>query len=471
MARSEAIRHAFNRGLISPLALARVDLKRSALSAEIQSNWMPRTLGSMMLRAGFGYIGATLDNNPAQYIEFVRSLSAMHLLEFTTGFMRVWTSDALLTRPAVTSAVVNGTFAATLANWTDNDEAGAVSAWISAGNAGFTGNGTAAAIRDQVVTVAGANIGVEHALRVVVNRGPITIRVGTSTADDSYVNETTLGTGQHSLAFTPTGDFNIRFLSRLKRVVILGSCTIEAAGVMALPSPYVTASDLDNIRADTDSLSVDVLFVGCSSFQQRRIERRGSGRSWSIALYQPEDGPFRLANTGTGTMTPSVISGNGTLTSSVPFFRSTHVGALFTVDSIGQIVTANLALLNDVTNSIRVTGITTDRSFTIVLSGVTLGRTLVLQRSFDNATWVDVAGKSWVADTTEAYADGLDNQIVYYRLKLTVLGAGRRHGRHTLHHHGQHHRGGQGDRIHQQHGGGHRNPHRFRRHHRQRCMG
>lgn len=48
---------AFNRGIISPLALARTDIERLALSAEVQTNWMPRLLSSMMLRPGLGYIG------------------------------------------------------------------------------------------------------------------------------------------------------------------------------------------------------------------------------------------------------------------------------------------------------------------------------------------------------------------------------------------------------------------------------
>ena len=41
---------AFNRGRISRLALARTDFARTQFSAEIQTNWMPRALGSMMLR-------------------------------------------------------------------------------------------------------------------------------------------------------------------------------------------------------------------------------------------------------------------------------------------------------------------------------------------------------------------------------------------------------------------------------------
>lgn len=423
MARSEAVRHAFNRGIISPLALARVDLKRSALSAETQSNWMPRALGSMMLRPGMKYIGATASNNAAQCVEFVRSLSAMHILEFTNAAMRIWTNDALLTRVAVSSAVVNGDFTANLGSWTDNDDVGGTSAWVTGGYMGLTGNGTAGAIRDQSINVAVADQGKVHALRIVIQRGPVILRVGPTVGTDDYINEVELGTGTHSLAFTAAAaTFNIRFLSRLKRIVLVDSCNVEAAGVVSVTSPYL-AANLDNIRADLDSQSVDVLFVGCAALQQRRVERRNSGLSWSIVLYQPPDGPFRNTNTTTQTMTPSVLSGNGTLTSSIAFFRSSHVGALMQVESIGQTVTGNLALINDATNSIRVTGITTDRAFTIVLSGMTAGRTVILQRSFDNATWTAVAGLTWTTDVTQSYTDGLDNQIVYYRLLLSVVGA------------------------------------------------
>lgn len=421
MARQELVRYAFNRGVISPLALARVDLKRAAFSAEQQENWMPRTLGPMMLRPGLGYIGASYVNNLARHIEFVRSLASMHILEFTNAIMRVWTNDALITRVTTSAAVANGGFPANLGSWTDNDEAGGTSAWVTGGYMGLTGNGTAAAIRDQVVLI-GAYAGVEHALRVIVQRGPVIIRVGSAAGLDDYVEEATLGTGTHSLSFTPAVDFNIRFMSRLERQVLVDSVAVEAAGVVTLPSPYQTA-DLDNIRGGTDSLSVDVMFVGCTGYQPRRIERRNSGRSWSVVLYAPDDGPYRIENTSTQTMTPSVLTGNGTLTSSLPFFKTGHVGALFRVGSTGQTVTKSMAALNDATNSIRVIGILTDRTITISLVGMTAGRTVILQYSTDDATWIAVSGKSWTADTNEGYTDGLNNQIIYYRLICTVVGA------------------------------------------------
>ena len=315
MARNEIVRYAFNRGVISPLAVSRTDLKRAALSAETQENWMPRSLGSMMLRPGLGYIGASASNNPARLIDFVRSITNTHLMEFTNALLRIWTNDVLVTRVSVATAVTDGAFstdASTNAAWTDNDEAGGVSAWspVSAGvaNLGLIGNGTAASIRDQQVTVAAGDINKEHALRIIIDRGPVIVRIGSTLGGDEYINQVTLYTGAHSLTFTPAGNFYIRFLSRVKRVVYVRSCNVEAAGVMTLPSPYLTA-DMNNIRANSESLSVDVQFVACTGYQQRRIERRDSGRSWSIILYQVDDGPFRADNVSTHTMRPSVIAG------------------------------------------------------------------------------------------------------------------------------------------------------------------
>lgn len=411
---------AFNRGLVSALGLSRQDVKRIALSAETQTNWMPTVLGSMSIRPGMGYLGATKSNAAAKMLEFVFSVSDKALLELTALAMRIWVSDALVTRASVSTSVANGNFDANLGSWTDNDESGGVSAWVTGGYMGLTGTGTNAAIRDQTITVAVADQNVEHGLRIVVQRGPVTLRVGSTSGGDEYITETTLYTGVHSLALTPTGNFYIRFLSRHKRQVLVDSCNVEAAGVVELTTPW-TASDLDLVRADQ---SADVIFVACYGFQQRRIERR-STRSWSVVLYQSDDGPFRTQNTGPGTMVASVLSGNGTLTSSIAFFRSTHVGALFSVTSTGQTVTKSMGVLNDATASIEVTGVTTDRAFTIVLSGLTAtGNTVILQRSFDNAVWAAVSGKSWTIDTTESYTDGLDNQIVYYRLLCSVYAAG-----------------------------------------------
>lgn len=409
---------AMNRGLVSRLSLGRGDLKRMAVAADIFVNYMPRVLGSMMVRAGMGYLGSTKSDAAARYLPFVFSASQKALLEFTDSVMRVWVNDSPVTRVAVSTAVTNGNFTTDLASWTDSDEAGGTSQWASPGYMQLNGNGTAAARRDQTLTVAAADLNKEHALNITIARGPVTLTVGTSAGDGTYVAETELGTGVHSLAFTPTGNVFIRFSSRLIRTVYVDSCNIAAAGVMELTSPYPAAA-LGTIRSDQ---SGDVVYLANNGYQQRKVERR-STTSWSIVLYQPNDGPFRVQNVSATTMTPSVLNGNGTLTASVPTFKSTHVGALFAVTSTGQTVTKSMTAALDATTGLEVTGVGTDRTVTIIISGMTAGRTVILQRSFDNSIWTAVSGKSWTADTTEAYVDGLDNQTPYYRLLCSVVGA------------------------------------------------
>jgi hypothetical protein len=407
---------AFNRGRISRLALARTDIKRTALSADVMTNWMPRVLGSMMLRPGLGYLGAI----PAapRFIPFVFATTDTALLEITASGMRVWISDALMSRSAVSSATANGNFDSNLTSWTDNDEAGGTSAWVTGGYMGLTGNGTAAAIRDQVVTVGASDQNVEHALRIVIQRGPVVLRVGTAAGLDDYISETELGTGTHSLALTPTGNFNIRFMSRLKRQVLVDSCNVEGSGVVSITTPWA-AGDLSKLRYDQ---SADVVEVACSGYQQRKIERRTT-RSWSVVRYQSNDGPLRVENVGPITITPSALSGNITLTASAALFKSTQApsanndGSVFRISSSGQAVSATITAENTFTNAILVEGVDTQRIFTVTVdedaagaAGFTLQRSLVS----DTGPWTDLAG--YTADTVVPVDDGLDNQLAYYRL-------------------------------------------------------
>lgn len=410
MPRENATLLAFNRGIVSPLALARTDISRLELMAEAQTNWMPRALGSMMLRPGWEYKTSTHGNAAARYLPFVFSTDDTALIEFTTGIMRVLVSETPITRSSVSTAVANSGFDSDVASWTDNDESGATSAWVTGGYLGLTGNGTNYAIRDQQVTVAAGDQGTEHALRIVIERGPVVCRVGSTSGGDEYISETTLDTGEHSLAFTPTGDFYIRFQSLHKRQVLVDSCTVESSGIMTLTSPY-TATDLQNIRADQ---SADIIFLACAGFQQYKIERRGT-RSWSLVKYYADDGPFLTTNTSPLTMTPSALTGNITLTASKNYFKSTNVGSLMRVTSTGQTVTASVTAENQFTNAIRVTGVDSTRVFTITRSGTWVA-TVTLQRSFDSESgpWEDVT--TYTTNATISYDDTLDNQIIWYRI-------------------------------------------------------
>lgn len=398
---------AFNRGVVSPLALARVDLKRLALSAEEQTNWMPRSLGSMMLRPGLAYIGSTKSDATAKHIPFIFSTTDTAIIELTDEVLRVRVSESVVTRGSVSSAVTNGNFTSNITSWTDADESGAASTWHASGYAQLVGTGFNSAILRQEVTVGVGDQNDEHALRIVVVRGKCTLRVGSSAGGQQYIADTALGVGTHSVAFTPTGNFHIQIANRAVAATLVDSVNVEAAGAMELPTPWQD-TDLSKIRWDQ---SGDVVFVACSGYQQRRIERR-STRSWSIVLYQPEDGPFRIINTSTITLTPSAITGDITLTASKALFRSTHVGALFRIESVGQLVELDISGDNQFTGHIKITG--TDRVFSIVKDG-TWSATLTLQRSVSEpGSWVDVATYTTAGTTT--YNDGLTNQVIYYRI-------------------------------------------------------
>lgn len=413
MGRQNTALVAFNRGLVSRLGLARADIKRVAMSAETMENLMPRVLGSMMLRPGLQYLGSTCDDNAALQIPFVFSISDKAAIELTDQVMRIWVDDELIERPYVTSAVTNGNFDANLGSWTDADEAGATSAWVTGGYMGLTGTGTASAIRRQQVTVAAGSQNVEHALRINIARGPVTLRVGSTSGGDEYISQTELGPGVHSLAFTPTGDFYIQFQSAYERLMLVSDCNVEGPGVLEIPSPW-TEARLHLVRWDQ---SGDIVYVACDGQQQRQIERRDT-TSWSIVFYLPTDGPFRTENTSPITLTASAISGNITVTASAPLFKTTQNGALFSITSVGQTVTSSITAQNTFTNEIRITGVDSSRIYTVIISGLTgTGSTVTLQRSLDEpGNWEDVPASSWTADTTQTIDDSLDNQIVYYRI-------------------------------------------------------
>lgn len=416
MARENVSLLCFNRGVISELALARTDLPRTALSASEQTNWMPRTLGSMMLRPGTEYIGGMYQNHTARLIPFIFAADDCALIELTSGILRVWVDDAIVTRPSVSATVSNGTFDTDLSGWSDSSDAGASSAWVSGGYLGLTGTGTGSAERRQQVVVAAEDEGVEHALRIVVSRGPVRLRVGSTATRDDFVSETTLGQGYHSIAFTPTGsDFWIQLLNEKKAVSLVTSVEVEAAGEITLPTSWAS-TELPLLRWDQ---SGDVVYVACEGEQQYKIERR-SATSWSIVRYMPNDGPFFTYNQGGIKLTPSGLSGNITITSSGRFFKEEHVRALFRIDSIGQRVEESFVAEDTWSGDIRITGIGDSRKFSIVRSG-TWSATLTLQRSIgESGAWSDVT--TYTSNGTTTYDDELDNMVVFYRIGVKTGG-------------------------------------------------
>jgi len=424
---------AFNRGIVSPLALSRVDLKRLQLSAEEQTNWMPRAMGPMMLRPGLRYIASTRSDAASKSLEFVYSSSDTALVELTDSTMRVLIDDVVIRRPAVTSKFnrwdgaafisssdITSSFvdATDVSYWRDNDESGGTSAFASGGYLSLTGNGTASAIRDRSIAVVETNV--EHSLQIVVARGSVVLRVGSTQGAEDYLTDRTLRQGYHSISVTPTGSTMFVRLSNSRDVAsLVDSVTLgQAAADMEITTPWL-AADLQYVRWTRIN---DVIFVACAGRAQKRIERQGSDspRSWSVVDYLADDGPFRDLNTGPVRIKGSALTGDITLTAERDFFKSTHVGALFSLPSAGQEVTRNILAEDTWSNPIRVTGVGASRSFIVHITSSTFtGTTTVrIQRSVaEPGDWTDVSGWAWTANVgPSSLADGLDNQIIYYRI-------------------------------------------------------
>ena len=419
MARDLGPLNSFNRGIISPLALARLDVERVRMSAATQTNFMPRVLGSMMLRPGTEYVSET--DSEAFFIPFVFSKDDTALIELSGGdTVRVWVNERHIIRASVSTAITNGGFETDLTGWTDADDAGATSAWSSTGGDGgsggfmkLTGTGFASAIRRQTLTIAAEDQNVEHAINITVDSGPVRLRIGSTSGGEEYVTETELWTGYHSISFTPTGaNVYLQFSSVRKHSSYIGSVSMNTGTTMVLTGPWA-AADLPLLRW---SQSADVVFIACQGYPEYRIERR-STTSWSIVRNEPEDGPWRSENLGPTSLTPSASTGDITLTASRNLFKSGHKGALFRIESVGQYVTQVASGANQWTNEIRVSGNgVTQRRFTITITGTWSG-TVTLQRSVaEPGAWVDVT--TYTGNTTVNYDDGLDDQIIYYRIGI-----------------------------------------------------
>ena len=615
MARQNISLLAFNRGIISPKALARVDLERTPLSAEVMTNWLPKTQGAMRLRPGTKHLGSSYNDSGAQYLEFVAATDDVALVELTHQKMRIWIDDELLGRPlvdttltltdtgwsdastggavsssptdviplfwgsyisgtadvsassdndffgtgtqglahhaadnddftqwedtgvgnntlpswwnidfgtvvanrkAITSYSIRagmlasdidnapkkwrlltgnfdtGTYATDTGKWTLEDTQGSESSWaiserrtytpagadtgtiearrhwrlyfVSNNNSAdrliiseiemFTGAaaqqvksegarrifnacsiGSLARLRKQVIVDTG-DLDVEHSLVIYIERGPIILRIGSTTGDDDYITETALGTGYHNLAFTPSGNFNITLQHDGLVDRIVGSLTIGDSGTVEVQTD-LDAENLDDVRYDQ---SADVVYVDADGVKTHKIERRGTGRSWSWVELNPDNGPFLPAASSSAKISINKRYGNAQLKSHIPFFRPTHVGSLFRLFHNGQSGIWNLGAKDEVTDAVEVTGIgdtgtpsvNSERRVVVSVTGTWSGSASV-ERSFDGPDFgFHLATPDFMAlesatdsGTFTRTVDDKDNNIhVWYRVKIFSYSSG-----------------------------------------------
>ena len=436
MSIGEKVLLAFNRGVISKRGLARQDLDRMAMSAETQSNFVPRVLGSMMLRPGQKFIDTMFEDlNLVRQMPFVFGVDDTALLEFGVGsYLRIRIDDVLLERVAVIATVTDAVFNVALGvgvnDWQDDSDPGATaeSGPLAAvpNVLNLDGTGDEWAKVTQRVEVDAGETTVEHALFVNVNTEFCRLRVGTTVNDDNLVSETQLGKGSHNIAFIPDQDhFFIELANDRNYRVIVASCGIASAGPVTLGTGWSTE---DQVRAVRWAQSGDVIWAISRDLNMKRIERRGDGdsfgRSWSIVDYGPEDGPFQALNVSATTVSVSAIEGDITITSTEPIFEQTMgasifgAGILLRAESSGQVVTEDVTGDPQFSEPIRVTGNGEARRFGIIIENIPPGSgTITVQFSIgsDTGPWNDLSPQ-YTTNTNTSFLDEQDGQIIFYRI-------------------------------------------------------
>lgn len=382
---------AFNHGEVSKSALGRIDQQAMRLAAEEQINWQPSVLGPMTLRAGLGYLFSTHGDAAMRPIPFVFGVDDTAILMLTDQLMEVSVSDAKITAPSVATTIANGDFSSAT-GWTLSAIPSTAEAAISGGLLQLHSEPLGgSAYAERAVTVGAPDQNVVHRLRIVVTRGPVTFQVGSTSGAEDYFERTSLGTGTHSIAFTPTGaTFYPRMSTTTRTTKNIDSIQVEGAGTFSIPAPWL-AADLPYVRFIQ---SGDVVYADCEGYQQRQIERRDNG-SWSIVLYEQTGGPYadKPSWATEVIMQPNQHNaGNGTIDTASTYFKSTHVNSLINIDCTGQQRLELLGAANEYSQPIQIEGVTTaDRQFAYTISGSWVG-TVTYQRSVisDTEGFVDI---------------------------------------------------------------------------------
>lgn len=251
-----------------------------------------------------------------------------------------------------------------------------------------------------------------------ITRNPLVLRVGSAAGGQDIVSELLYEPGVHTISFTPdAATYYFEFELR-----VVGKATMEnfarvAASDFEIATPW--AADFNKLRMHQ---SLNVVYMTHSEYESRVLERRGD-TSWTLRYLRPDDGPFGLINATDITMTASAQTGEVTITASQPAFTTNDLGSLLRLTHAGQFETAALGAAEDATDTIRVSGIEASRVFRYTISGTWTG-TVVLERAIGNEVNFETVATHSGNVTNTAYDDELDNQIAFYRLRMSAYTSG-----------------------------------------------
>lgn len=335
----------FNAGELTPRLAARTDFAKYPAGLETCVNLIPLAEGGLMRRAGTRYVAEEKSSSvKGRLYPFQFSDIDSHALEFGDGVIRFYRHQGQIVAADTDASISNGTFTSNINDWDDvSTGSGSIAHDSTNGrlslDPGGTG-GTDIGWAEQDVSVGAAYDTNVHVLKFRVIGAPsdrIELRIGTSTGDNSIVDDVEFEVGYHCHSFTP-GDGNntiyIQFRNRgdfRDKVVQIDDVSLIDDGPVEIDAPWAEA-DLYDISG---SQSANFLYVFHKTTPTHRLVRNGL-RSWSLIEVAWVDGPWLDENVTATTLTPSAATGLGinlTLSSTVGVnddqgWLSTDVGRL-----------------------------------------------------------------------------------------------------------------------------------------------
>ena len=157
-------------------------------------------------------------------------------------------------------------------------------------------------------------------------QGAATRRVGTQFIAE--VKDSSKKTRLIPFEFSTTQTYVLEFGNQYMRVYKDKGQVLSGGSPFEISTPYLEAELFELKFAQ----SADVLFICHPNHAVRKLSRTGH-TSWTLTEVEFTNGPYLAINTTATTLTPSVTTGNGTLTASASLFANTDVGRLVSLSN------------------------------------------------------------------------------------------------------------------------------------------
>ena len=157
-------------------------------------------------------------------------------------------------------------------------------------------------------------------------QGAATRRVGTQFI--SEVKDSSKKTRLIPFEFSTTQTYILEFGNQYMRVYKDKGQVLSGGSPFEISTPYLEA-ELFEIKF---AQSADILYITHPNHAVRKLSRTGH-TNWTLTEVDFINGPYLAVNTTSTTLTPSVTTGAGTLTSSQNLFAATDVGRLVSLNN------------------------------------------------------------------------------------------------------------------------------------------